>query len=107
MVTSIFAFIATVYEFTAHRPSKKSANSPGRHSLPTSLSLHNGTVHKVFNEKQLELHQIQHAVNNNLSIDLEMEGAQKVKCSMNDTNDQNESKQSIGKSIHSNFIFEI
>lgn len=92
-------FIATVYELTAHKPTRKSSTiSSGRHSLPTALSMHNGTAHKVFNEKHLELHQIQHAVNNNLSIDVELEGAQKVKNTINEISDQNEPSENIGKS---------
>lgn len=91
----IFVFIATVYELTAHKPTKQQSSE--RHSLPTALSLHNGTGHKVFNEKHLELHQVQHVVNNNLSIDVEMEGAQKVKNTMTETGDQHEPKENIGK----------
>lgn len=103
-MTGIFAFIATVYELTGHKPSKQSANSPGRHSLPNTLSLHNGAAHKVINEKHLELHQIQHAGNNNLSIDVEMEGAQKVKNTMNETSDQNVPKESIGKNLRISYL---
>lgn len=96
-MTVIFLVIATVYELTAHKPAKRSVNSPGRHSLPTALSLHNGSVHKAINEKHLELHQIQHGVNNNLSTDVEMENAQKTKNTMTESSDQIEAKESNGK----------